>query len=153
MPRQIAQVSRMAICVHDLVRHEAPCDRVEMKGLHRWPVAAGHGSWGQPESGSAGEGESSPDNAGTGRYCQTARVRRARREGVTRVNQWLKPLNARPGSNLVDVGRLQCTTALGWSTPKPFQIVGGEAMGKDCGVPVAMLQGQSWAPHSSTGSW
>ncbi|MDP8929422.1 MAG: hypothetical protein M3O70_12850 [Actinomycetota bacterium] len=26
----------------DFVRHEAPCDRVEMKGLHPWPVAAGH---------------------------------------------------------------------------------------------------------------
>jgi RNA-directed DNA polymerase len=26
----------------DLVRHEAPCDRVEMEGLHPWPVAAGH---------------------------------------------------------------------------------------------------------------
>jgi hypothetical protein len=30
---------------------------------------------------------SSPDNDGTGRHRQTARVRQARREGVTRVNQ------------------------------------------------------------------
>ena len=30
---------------------------------------------------SAGEGGSSPDNAGTGRHCQTARARQARRKG------------------------------------------------------------------------
>jgi hypothetical protein len=48
---------------------------------------------------------SSPDNDGTGRHCQTARVRQARREGVARANQWLNPLKRGIGSNLVDVGR------------------------------------------------
>ena len=35
---------------------------------------------------------SSPDNDGTGRHYQTARVRQARRKGATQVNQWLNPL-------------------------------------------------------------
>jgi hypothetical protein len=39
--------------------------------------------------GIAGEGRSSLDNVGAGRYCQTARFRLARSEGVIRVNQWL----------------------------------------------------------------
>ena len=48
---------------------------------------------------------SSPDNDATGRHCQTAWVRQARREGVARANQWLNPLKRGIGSNLVDVGR------------------------------------------------
>lgn len=36
---------------------------------------------GQPDPGDAGEGGSSPDNAGTDRNCQTVRVRQARRDG------------------------------------------------------------------------
>jgi hypothetical protein len=52
-----------------------------------------------------GVGGSSPDNDGTGRYCQTARVRQVRWEGVARANQWLNPLKRGIGSNLVDVGR------------------------------------------------
>ena len=52
-----------------------------------------------------GAGESSPDNDGTGRHCQTVRVRQARREGVARANQWLNPLKRGIGSNLADVGR------------------------------------------------
>ena len=48
---------------------------------------------------------SSPDNDGTGRYRQTARVWQARRRGVTRVNQWLNPLKRGTGSNLADMGR------------------------------------------------
>ena len=48
---------------------------------------------------------SSPDRAGTVQYCQMGRVRRTRREGVTRVNQWLNLRNRGTGSNLVDVGR------------------------------------------------
>ena len=47
---------------------------------------------------------SSPDNDGTGRHCQTTRVRQARQRGVTRVNQWLNPLKCGTSSNLVDMG-------------------------------------------------
>jgi hypothetical protein len=49
--------------------------------------------------------ESSPDNDGTGRYCQTVWVRQARRSGATKVNQWSNPLKFCTGSNLADVGR------------------------------------------------
>ena len=52
-----------------------------------------------------GRAGSSLDNAGTGRNRQTGRVRQARREGVTRVNQWQNPLKCGTGSNLTDVGR------------------------------------------------
>ena len=48
---------------------------------------------------------SSSDKAGTGQYYQMVRVRRTRREGVTRVNQWLNLRNCGTGSNLVDMGR------------------------------------------------
>jgi hypothetical protein len=61
---------------------------------------------------------SSPDNDGTGRYYQTARVRQARRKGVTKVNQWLNPLKRETGSNLVDEGRTatHTHTDMGWVT-------------------------------------
>ena len=64
------------------------------------PVEAG-GSliWGTP-----GEVASGPDNDGTDRYCQTVRVRQARPEGATKVNQWLKSRKRGAGSNLVDMG-------------------------------------------------
>ena len=48
---------------------------------------------------------SGPDKGGTCRNCQTVRARRARSEGVTGVNQCLKPRNREAGSNLVDMGR------------------------------------------------
>jgi hypothetical protein len=41
-----------------------------------------------------GEGGSSPDNDETGRYCQTARARQARREGVTRREPVVEPPQA-----------------------------------------------------------
>jgi group II intron reverse transcriptase/maturase len=51
---------RLVRYADDFVRHEALLNRVEMKRLHLWPVAAGHGSWGQPEPGDAGEGGKQP---------------------------------------------------------------------------------------------
>jgi hypothetical protein len=65
-------------------------------------------------------------------------------------NQWLNPLKSRTGSNLVDVGRAATHVRM-WATPKPVNRAGGEALGKACGVPMAMLQGKSWAPHPSNG--
>jgi hypothetical protein len=41
------------------------------------PVVAGRWSWAKPDPGGAGKGGSSPDNAGTGQYCQMVRVRQA----------------------------------------------------------------------------
>ena len=86
----------------DFVRHEAPYDRAEMKGLRRGPVAAGSGRWGKPDLGDAREGGSSPDNDGTGWHCQTAWARQSRREGGTRVNQWQSPVSGVPTRNLAD---------------------------------------------------
>jgi hypothetical protein len=60
---------------------------------------------GSPVLEAQGVGESSPDNDGPGRYCQTARVRQARRAGAARANQWQNPLKRGSGSNLADVGR------------------------------------------------
>jgi len=98
-------ICRFVRYADDFVRHEAPYDRVEMKGLHLRPVAAGRRSWGQPEPGDAGEsgkqprqrrdGSALPD--GPGPASETGRCNAS--EPVA------KPLNRRAGSNLVDVGR------------------------------------------------
>jgi hypothetical protein len=81
---------------------------------------------------------SSPDNDGTGRYCQTVRVRLARQRGVTRVNQRVNPLKRGTGSNLVDGGRAAVGVDLshGETTPKPASDAGGEATVNVCGVAV-----------------
>ena len=67
---------------HPHMRHEAPCDRVGWKdsaaGLSQQAGEAG----GSLTLETQGEGGSSPDNDGTGRHRQTARVRQARRKGV-----------------------------------------------------------------------
>ena len=47
---------------------------------------------------------SSPDNDGTGRHCQTVRVRQARREGV-REEPVVMLRKRVAGSNLADMGR------------------------------------------------
>ena len=95
---------------------------------------------------------SSPDNDGTGRYCQTARVRQARREGVARANQWLNPLKRGVGSNLADVGRGAVhAPVIGGRLRRRNFVAGAEAMRKVCGVLVARLQGKSWAPPPSIG--
>ena len=102
-----------------------------------------------------GRAGSSPDKDGTGRNYQTARVRQARRKGVTQVNQWLNPLKEATGSNLVDVGRAATHAGcrfLRSATPKPVSCAGGEATRNACGVLVARLQGNSWAPTPSIGT-
>jgi hypothetical protein len=58
-------------------------------------VVARQRSWGQPDPGGAGEGGSSPDDAGTGQYCQMVWVRLARCRGI-REEPVLTPLNAPP---------------------------------------------------------
>ena len=103
-----------------------------------------------------GRAGSSLDNAGTVRNRQTDRVRQARREGVTEVNQWLNPLKCGTGSNLTDVGRAAVRADLvsrGRRLPWRLLMLVGEATVKVCGVAVVRLQGQSWAPSPSTGTW
>lgn len=74
-------------------------------------------------------------------------------------NQRVKPLKRYTGSNLADVGRRAVHTrasALSVGdrvTPVLGEVAGREATRKACGVLVAMLQGQSWAPTPSTGVW
>ena len=103
----------------DLVRHEAPYDRAEMKGLRRGSVAAGSRRRGQPDLGDAREGGSSPDNDGTGWYCQTAWVRQSRREDVTRVNQWQSSVSGVPAPNLADGSVSSVRLPMSWwATPK-----------------------------------
>ena len=103
-----------------------------------------------------GRAGSSLDNAGTVRNRQTVRVRQARREGVTQVNQRLNPLKCGTGSNLTDVGRAAVRADLkirGRRLLRRLLILAVEATVKVCGVAVARLQGQSWAPPSTTGTW
>ena len=104
--------------------------------------------------------DSSPDNDGTGQYCQMVWVRQARRKGVTKVNQRLNaPQDETTSSNLADVGwvatRTRTTTTVSLScrgTHGLGDVAGREATPKACGVGVAMLQGHSWAPTPSKGS-
>ena len=117
-------------------------------------VAEAEGSLTLEAQGRAG---SSPDNAGTGRHCQTGRVRQARRDRCTNAEtSGGTPSSGDTGSNLVDLGRTAVharrETAAG-DSEVGLVSVGQEATGKACGVPVARLQGKSWAPTPSTGSW
>jgi len=99
---------------------------------------------------------SSSVKAGTVWYCQTGRVRQARWEGVRmqepaveppQVKNRLKPGGYGPDSSA------RPRFHLSGSTPKPVRWAGGEATRKVCGVLVARLQGNSWAPHPSIGQW
>jgi hypothetical protein len=70
------------------------------------PVVAGQRSWGQPDPGGAGEGGSSPDNAGTGQYRHMVWVRLARSRGTgvprmqAKLHRWVV---ADPGRRFDDV--------------------------------------------------
>ncbi len=90
----------------------------------------------------------------------TGRAGTARRHGSGKQdetpyerNQCPKPRNTSTGSNLADMGRVQCVPPMWVATPKPGKGPGGEATLKVCGVGVAMLPGYSWTAHSSTGWW
>ena len=99
---------------------------------------------------------SSPDKAGTDQHRQMVRVRQARREGVTRVNQRLNaPQEQTTSSNLTDRGWVVTRTpraCAGRGTSEPVDVAGREATLKTCGVGVARSQGHSWAPTPSKGS-
>jgi hypothetical protein len=96
---------------------------------------------------------SSPDKAGAGQNCQMVWVRRARREGVTAVNQRMNASKDRTTSwNLTDGWAAVRTRILVRGTPGPVDVAGREATRKACGVLVAKPQGQSWAPNPSNGS-
>ena len=93
----------------------------------------------------------------TGRVGTARRPGSGKRDGKVYEcrNQRLNPLKSRTGSNLADMGRIavhagaRCARA----TPTSANRAGREATGKACGVPVARLQGKSWAPPPSMGRW
>jgi hypothetical protein len=67
----------------DIERHEVLLNPAVVKGHRRVLVAAGaFEAEGSLIPGTRGRVDSSPDNDGTGRHCQTVRVRQARRKGV-----------------------------------------------------------------------
>lgn len=97
---------------------------------------------------------SSPDNAGTDQYRQMMRVRLARWEGVTTVNQYINaPQERNTSSNLTDPGWVAARTRRrgGGELLRPCYVVGREAALKACGVGTAKLLGHSWAPNLSSG--
>ena len=96
---------RLVRYADDFVRHEAPFNRVEMKGLHLRPVAAGHRSWGQPEPGDAGEGGKQPRQRRDGSALPDDSGPASKTERCNASEPVAKPLNQRAGSNLVDMGR------------------------------------------------
>jgi hypothetical protein len=87
------------------VRHEAPSLTGRDERTRHRLVAAGRLKLGavRPWRRTV-RAASSPDNAGTCRYCQTVRVRQARREGV-REEPVVMLRKRVAGSNLVDTGR------------------------------------------------
>ena len=86
------------------VRHEAPYHRAGGRTRQR-SVAADRRSWRQSDPRGVGLGRSSLDDDETGRHCQMARARQARREGVSRSEPVVEPPQARTtSSNLADMG-------------------------------------------------
>jgi hypothetical protein len=67
-------------------------------------------------------------------------------------NQRFKTSSLVTGSNSEDMGR-DAMHARGKATPNLVGSARKEAMGKACGVPMAMSQGHSWAPTLSIGQW
>ena len=126
-----------------------------MRGLRRWAVAAARRSWGQSDLGDAREdgkqprqrrdGPAPPD--GSGPASETERRTSAGTSGGT-------PASNSAGSNLGDVGRsaAHALLPLGRGDSRVgCRSAGPEATRKGCGVLVARLPGNSWAPIPSTG--
>jgi hypothetical protein len=119
--------------VDETVRHEVRCDRT---GGRSPPLGCRSSlvKLGPPDLGGARAGGSSPDNDGTGRYCQTARVRQARWDGVRVQEPVVEPPQATPtGSNLVGGGRAATHADPQWwdgacDQPK-FPALGGHGEG------------------------
>ena len=97
---------------------------------------------------------SSLDNAGTCQHRQMVRVRQARREGVTRLNQCSKASQAKTTSSKPDgsgLGRSAHPHQSG-ELLRAVNVAAPEATPKVCGVGVARLQGHSWTPNPTNGS-
>ncbi|MHB1539127.1 MAG: helix-turn-helix domain-containing protein [Solirubrobacteraceae bacterium] len=150
-------VLRNELWTGDGERHEALRNHAVMKGHRGQFVAADWSKLGAAYPPERAEWvASSPDNDGTGQYCQMVRVRLARREGVRekpaaeRLSSEFHQLQS-GGSGLGRSAHPHRLFGAGNSWVG-IAVVGREATVKVCGVAVAMLQGQSWAPHPSNGS-
>jgi hypothetical protein len=130
------------------VRHEAPVSGRKEESAHglSQQVAEAGGSPTLEAQGRAGAAPTTTGWASTTRW-----LRPGKRDGEVQhdVNQWWNPLKRVTGSNLVDTGR-GAVHAYGRLRSRLAR-AGGEAMGKNCGVPMARPQGKSWAPIPSTG--
>jgi hypothetical protein len=143
------------VCAWFPVRHEAPCNRVEVKDLHRHAVAAAGRSWGQSEPGGDGEGGKQPRQRrdvpglpdGAGSSSEKGRW--------TRGTGGLKPLKRtrQLKSGRYGLDRSARLTRSGRRLLGRIREAGREATVKVCGVAVARLLGQSRPPHPSIGSW
>ena len=121
---------------------------------HPRPVAAGRGSWGQPDPGDAGKGGSSPDNDGRSQHHQ--RLRSGKQDGKVYEcrNQRSNPLKNDTGSNLVDMGRA-CSEGApdssdGRASRHPKRVDEG-SFGESLRRTRGRLQGKSWAPPPTNG--
>ena len=143
--------------VVERVRHEAPRNRERVQDPLLGAVAAARRSWGQPGLGGARAGGSSPDNDGTGRHCQTAWVRQARRRGARTQEPVVEPPQAtrRLQTWRIWAGQQGVPSRSGGlgNSVAGVRSVRAEATAKSCGVAVARLQGNSWAPTPSNGAW
>jgi hypothetical protein len=118
--------------------------------LSQQPAEAG----GSPGRGDAGAGESSLDNDGTGRHCQTARVRQARRKGVRTQKPVVEPPQVFPPAPTWRIwAGQQCTPDEVSDDSLALRTERREATVKACGVTVARLQGKSWTPTPPTDRW
>jgi hypothetical protein len=126
-----------------------------MEGLRRWAVAAARRSWGQPDLGDARKGGKQPRQRrdgpvppdGSGPASETERRTSAGTSGGT-------PQSNSAGPNLVDLGRSAVHALLfegGGDSRVGCRSADQEATRKGCGVLVARLPGNSWAPRPSTG--
>jgi hypothetical protein len=127
---------------------------VEVKGLHRWTVAAVwqklETAW--PEGRRAGwkAVSTTPGRAATSDGLGSASGMRRRNAG----EPVMKLRNRDTSSNLRDMGwgAVRDRPARGGQLRSRFLPAGGEATLKVCDVVVAILPEYSWAPHSSSDS-
>jgi hypothetical protein len=92
----------------------------------------------------------------TGRAGTARRFGSGKRGGKVQhdVNQWWNPLKRMPRLQPGGYGPVSSARPAGsGDSAVGVMSVGTEAMGKDCGVPMARLQGNSWAPPPPTGAW
>lgn len=85
-----------------------------------------------------------------GRAGTARRPGSGKRDGkvYVRSQRLIAPQEQTTSSNLADLGWVATRFHVSvWITPGPVDVAGREAMVKDCGVVMAMLQGHSWAPN------